>query len=214
MMDIVKLLREAGDVYHDIARDMLQNEWKEHLAPHYTQRGDELKLAADELEAQEPVAYTGSGSISAIKAGADGYIWGSSAPAHPVPLYLHPPTERAVPEITGDTSDGYHTFNELYEFRKVYNAALFNEWAAAGKYNVHKSWRHHDGEDCFGGGWFIVVAVLPAGQISNHYPAGDWELFAIPAYDKANVPFDGHTGHEVLERLRMLAAAPGAGGGE
>jgi hypothetical protein len=26
-------------------------------------------------------------------------------------------------------SDTYHTFNELYEFRKVYNAALFNEWA-------------------------------------------------------------------------------------
>ena len=28
----------------------------------------------------------------------------------------------------GDLSDGYHTFNELYEFRKIYNAALFNEW--------------------------------------------------------------------------------------
>ena len=25
-------------------------------------------------------------------------------------------------------SDGYHTFDELYEFRKMYNAALFNEW--------------------------------------------------------------------------------------
>ena len=29
----------------------------------------------------------------------------------------------------GKISDGYHTFDELYEFRKVYNAALFNEWA-------------------------------------------------------------------------------------
>ena len=26
-----------------------------------------------------------------------------------------------------DISDGYHTFNELYEFRKLYNAALFNQ---------------------------------------------------------------------------------------
>ena len=25
----------------------------------------------------------------------------------------------------GDLSDGYHTFNELYEFIKIYNAALF-----------------------------------------------------------------------------------------
>ncbi len=32
-------------------------------------------------------------------------------------------------EIKGSLSDGYHTFNELYEFRKMYNAALFNEWA-------------------------------------------------------------------------------------
>lgn len=72
-------------------------------------------------------------------------------------------------QITGETSDGYHTFNELYEFRKVFNAALFNQWAALGKYNVHKSYRHNDGELAFGGGWFIVVAKLPSGQISNHY---------------------------------------------
>ena len=32
-------------------------------------------------------------------------------------------------EITGETSDGYHTFNGLYRFRLLYNAALFNEWA-------------------------------------------------------------------------------------
>lgn len=33
---------------------------------------------------------------------------------------------RAVDE---NTSDGYHTFKELYKFRLLYNAALFNEWA-------------------------------------------------------------------------------------
>ena len=27
-----------------------------------------------------------------------------------------------------DISDGYHSFKDLYEFRKLYNAALFNEW--------------------------------------------------------------------------------------
>lgn len=30
-------------------------------------------------------------------------------------------------EETERVSDGYHTFLELYEFRKVYNALLFNE---------------------------------------------------------------------------------------
>ena len=86
--------------------------------------------------------------------------------------------------IDGNTSDGYHTFNELYEFRKAYNIALFNEWSASGKCSVHKSWRHHDGELCFGGGWFIVVAVLPNGQISNHYEAKDWGLFQIKETEK------------------------------
>ena len=123
--------------------------------------------------------------------------------------------------ITEDTSDGYHTFKELYEFRKAYNVALFNEWGKQEvrnpkwvsednqpvnlpKYDVHKSWKHNDGELCFGGGWFIVVAVLPSGQISNHYPAHDWELFNIPSCEKAKYPFDGHTPNDVIDRLIKL----------
>jgi hypothetical protein len=108
--------------------------------------------------------------------------------------------------IDGDTSDGYHTFNELYEFRKAYNVALFNEWAAANKCSVHKSWRHHDGEKCFGGGWFIVVAITPNGQISNHYEAKDWDLFKVPEVEKAVFEFDGHTGSDVINRLKTYTA--------
>lgn len=118
--------------------------------------------------------------------------------------------------ITENTSDGYHTFKELYEIRKAYNVALFNEWGSqtiaekkvggaiiktVGKYLVHKSWKHHDGELCFGGGWFIVVAVLPTGQISNHYKAEDWDLFNIPEVEKALFQFDGHTTQDVIDRL-------------
>lgn len=103
-----------------------------------------------------------------------------------------------------DISDGYHTFNELYEFRKQYNASLFNEWALNNKFDVHKSWKHNDGEDCFGGGWFIVVAILPEGQISNHYKAKDWNLFKIPEVKKAKYEFDGHTPKDVLRRLELI----------
>jgi hypothetical protein len=111
--------------------------------------------------------------------------------------------EKEQNKITENTSDGYHTFKELYEIRKAYNVALFNEW---GKYdipyyNVHKSWKHNDGELCFGGGWFIVVAVLPTGQISNHYKAEDWDLFKIPETEKALFEFDGHTTKDVIDRL-------------
>lgn len=105
---------------------------------------------------------------------------------------------------TEEVSDGYHTFKELYEFRKVYNAVLFNEWAKQGKYEVHKSKKHNDGEECFGGGWFIVVAILPDGQISNHYEMKDWDLFKCDEIERAIYKFDGHTPQDVLNRLANL----------
>ena len=109
-------------------------------------------------------------------------------------------------KIDGNTSDGFHTFNELYEFRMLYNAALFNEWynwesQYGGNKFPHKSWRHSDGELCFGGGWFVVSAQLPTGQITNHYEAKDWDLFRIPEVDTA-AEWDGHTAQDVAKRLR------------
>ena len=98
----------------------------------------------------------------------------------------------------GEVSDGYHTFNELYYYRMLYNAAFFNllpkEW-------VHKSKRHHTGEECFGGGWFIVMANLPTGQVSNHYELKDWDLFKVPEKEFAN-EWDGHTPQEAAERIK------------
>ena len=120
-------------------------------------------------------------------------------------------------ERINELSDGYHTYDELYEFRKMYNAVLFNEWANTPKtnkqsltgtvtneYGVHKSWKHNDGELCFGGGWFIVSAMLPTGLISNHYKAEDWDLFKVPEVEKALYEFDGHTPQDVLVRLKSL----------
>lgn len=100
-------------------------------------------------------------------------------------------------EDMGEVSDGYHTFNELYYYRMLYNAAFFNllpkEW-------VHKSKRHHTGEECFGGGWFIVMANLPTGQVSNHYELKDWDLFKVPEKEVAD-EWDGHTPQETADRL-------------
>lgn len=97
----------------------------------------------------------------------------------------------------GEVSDGYHTFNELYYYRMLYNAAFFN---LLPKDLVHKSKRHHTGEECFGGGWFIVMANLPTGQISNHYELKDWDLFKVPEKEFAD-KWDGHTPQEAAERL-------------
>ena len=101
----------------------------------------------------------------------------------------------------GEFSDGYHTFNELYDYRKAYNAAFFNELAKRGLYDVHKSRLHSDGEIPFGDpNWFIVMAELPTGQISNHYEMKDWDLFDIPEKERSNT-WDGHSPQDVYERL-------------
>lgn len=105
-------------------------------------------------------------------------------------------------EDKGNISDGYHTFNELYEYRLLYNASMFNELAKQGLYDVHKSKKHSDGTIPFDDeNWFIVQAELPTGQISNHYEMKDWDLFKIPEKEKAN-PYDGHTPQDVAKRLR------------
>lgn len=115
-------------------------------------------------------------------------------------------TDGTYPELKIDVeeaSDGYHTFDELYDFRRVYNACLFNEWYLQGKYQVHKSERHSDGELCFGGGWFIVVATLPGGDISNHYEMKHWDLFDCEVRETGK-EWDGHTSEDVLSRLSEL----------
>lgn len=113
-------------------------------------------------------------------------------------------------QSVGELSDGTHTFNELYDFRMIYNALLFNEWYLRDvfeyRYQVHKSWKHEDGQYCFGSNkeWFIVSAMLPTGLISNHYPAKYWDLFQIPEYEKALFLYDGHTSQDVFNRLKDL----------
>lgn len=107
--------------------------------------------------------------------------------------------------VDSNTSDGFHTFDELYRYRMLYNAALFNHMATHDPFgpdhmDVHKSYMHSDGELCFGGGWFIVMATLPTGQISNHYKVDYWELFQIPEKVKAN-EYDGHTPFVAANRL-------------
>lgn len=102
----------------------------------------------------------------------------------------------------GRLSDGFHSHNELYRHRMVLTAHAALGWKAAG-YLVVKSWQHSDGEPCFGGGWFIVLAKLPTvGLVSYHYKAEHWDLFEIPEVEGKDLPaFDGHTADDVASRL-------------
>ena len=105
-----------------------------------------------------------------------------------------------LPDLLASPRDEYHTMEELYDYRMLYNAIAANAMPDLSC----KSWRHSDGEECFGGGWFVVYMTLPSGQVSNHYRAEHWELFHVPEVERAP-EYDGHTPQEAAERLRQAA---------
>lgn len=108
-----------------------------------------------------------------------------------------------VADLEANPRDEYHTMAELYEYRMLYNAHTANALAKDGR--AVKSWKHSDGELCFGGGWFVVVMDLLSGQVTNHYEAADWELFSVPEVELAP-KWDGHTPKDAADRLRAALA--------
>ena len=107
-----------------------------------------------------------------------------------------------ISEHKGDISDGYHTFNELYDHRAALTAALFKTLPSE---YVYKSKKHHDGT--MYDGMFIACAKLPGvgGWISYHYDIDPWwNVFNIREVDRA-LKWDGHTPNDVIERLKAYA---------
>lgn len=102
----------------------------------------------------------------------------------------------------GEVSDGFHTFNSLYQQRLILSATLVNAFS----HLAWKSHKHHDGEAPFGGGWFIVGINTPEGQYTYHYEDKDWDIFRCQELEKAP-KFDGHTDKDV-ERLLSLVPDP------
>lgn len=108
-----------------------------------------------------------------------------------------------IPETgIGDLSDGYHTFNGLYYQRMILFAALVSAY----KDRAWKSYRHEDGELCFGGGWFIVGIDTPEGSYTYHYENKDFDKFDCVELPRGK-HWDGHTEDDVI-RLLSLPAPP------
>lgn len=107
------------------------------------------------------------------------------------------PAVDAVP-ITGDTSDGYHTFNELYHHRAV----LFSVIVKAFPDKAWKARKHHDGS--MFEGMFIVGIETPHGQATYHYDIDPyWEMFDCRGVEFAP-EWDGHTAAQAIERIGKL----------
>jgi hypothetical protein len=105
-------------------------------------------------------------------------------------------------KITGETSDGYHTFNELYHHRAV----LFSVICRCFPERSWKSRKHHDGT--MYSGMFIVGIETDNGQATYHYDIGPyWDMFPVKELEQAP-EWDGHTPQEAIERIGKMQIRP------
>lgn len=117
--------------------------------------------------------------------------------------FWNPTPKQAVeatlgPLVTGDTSDGYHTFNELYHHRAVLFSVIVRDHHEV----AWKSKEHHDGT--MYDGMFIVGIETPEGQATYHYDIDSyWEMFDCKELERAP-EWDGHTPDEAIERIATL----------
>lgn len=100
---------------------------------------------------------------------------------------------------TGSISDGYHTFDELYEHRITLFIALCR--IMTGRAPVWMSAKHSDGT--FFDGWFVLGLYTEKGrQITYHLPMVKWPEVEKFAQEYVTAPeFDGHTAADVLKRI-------------
>jgi len=98
--------------------------------------------------------------------------------------------------VDGDISDGYHTFKELYDHRCL----LFVNLCVRDALNC--AWRRDYP------GWFVLYWKSPFGQISYHIPEDLRKLVEGKIRRDEDHVFDGHTGPDVLKRLRRSAENP------
>ena len=100
--------------------------------------------------------------------------------------------------INGNSSDGYHTFNELYYHRTVLFSIIC-------KLNLDLAWKsklHNDGT--MFDNMFIVGINTPDGQYTYHCEMEYWWLFdGIKELEKAP-PFDGHKPQDIIRLYSLL----------
>lgn len=112
-------------------------------------------------------------------------------------------------EADVEISDGYHTFDELYDHRITLYIALCKFVANANTEYGHEDrvvWRsqkHSDGSNY--DGWFLLGIETEKGkQITYHIPNERWEETEFAETIEKAPEFDGHTSQDVLERIKSL----------
>ena len=98
-------------------------------------------------------------------------------------------------EVNGDTSDGYHTFDELYYHRTALFACLV---ALQPRQMAFKSRKHADGT--MYDGMFIAGIYTSGGWCTYHCEDRWWPLFDCSEREFAP-EWDGHTPSDAIHRL-------------
>lgn len=112
--------------------------------------------------------------------------------------------EKTFKIVDGDISDGYHTFDELYEHRcLLYLTWLVEERRYGGRRQVLFQPDHFEG-------WDLVATSIGMRQISYHVPAKYRDILEkhFERRDTLSVLWDGHTSADVVARMeeRLRAA--------
>jgi len=106
-----------------------------------------------------------------------------------------------APMIDENTSDGFHTFKELYEHRFGLFIALCRHLVNEPGRSVWRSRLNSDGASW--PGWFVAGIGEGRGGITYHLPDRLWERMDFAKTIDRGI-WDGHTSNDVLERLRSL----------
>lgn len=108
--------------------------------------------------------------------------------------------EQQLCEDTGELSDGYHTFNQLYHQRAILFACIVRQ----NKNKAWKSFKHSDGKYCFdsNGEWFIVGVDTPQGCYTYHYAKEYWDMFDCKELE-CGKEWDGHTEEDIIRLLSL-----------
>lgn len=106
--------------------------------------------------------------------------------------------------LSGSSTDGYHSFDELYHHRTILFASLVNAMKHIDPtYDidptcVFKSKQHYEGD--MYPGYFIAGILTPDGWSTYHQDVKYWNNFHCRVTDKAP-KWDGHTPSQAIARI-------------
>lgn len=98
-----------------------------------------------------------------------------------------------------DLSDGYHTYDDLYNHRKMLTALFVSTFPEY----CWKSKKHNHLDDKIFDDMFIVGIDLPTGTITYHYDLTDFDLFHCEELPEAP-KWDGASADDTLDRINEM----------